>query len=79
MYHFLVIIEKGETSYGAYSPDLPGCFAVGETREEAERLMYEAMQEHIRWMLEDGDTIPEPVSAAVYMAIPEVEPAKAVA
>ncbi len=48
MYHFLIIIEKGETSYGAYSPDLPGCFAVGSTREEAERLMYEAMQEHLR-------------------------------
>lgn len=42
MARILVIIEKGEDSYGAYSPDVPGCVAVGDTREEVEQLMKEA-------------------------------------
>ena len=36
---YVEIIEKGENSYGAYSPDVPGCVAVGDTREEVEQLM----------------------------------------
>ena len=47
MYRFLVIIEKGSNSYGAYSPDLPGCVAVGDTREEVEKNMREAIKMHI--------------------------------
>ncbi len=43
MYRFLVIIEKGNENYGAYSPDLPGCVAVGDTLEEVEKNMREAM------------------------------------
>ena len=43
MCRFLVIIEKGTTSYGAYCPDLPGCVAVGRTREEVEKNMHEAI------------------------------------
>lgn len=70
IYRVLVIIEKGETSYGAYAPDLLGCIAVGDTREETEQLMYEALQEHIEWMLEDGDFVPEHPSTAVYIVVP---------
>lgn len=47
MARILVIIEKGETSYGAYSPDVPGCVAVGDTREEVEERMREALQFHL--------------------------------
>lgn len=43
---YVVIIEKGETSYGAYVPDLPGCVAVGETREAALDLIREAIEFH---------------------------------
>jgi predicted RNase H-like HicB family nuclease len=62
MARILVIIEKGENSYGAYSPDVPGCVAVGDTREEVEQLMKEALQEHL--------PLPESQSEAQYMDIP---------
>ena len=53
MYRFLVIIEKGKHNYGAYSPDLPGCVAVGDTREEVEKNMREAIIMHLKGMMED--------------------------
>lgn len=51
---FLVVIEKGEGSYGAYSPDLPGCVAVGATKEEAEEKMCEAITFHLEGLREEG-------------------------
>jgi predicted RNase H-like HicB family nuclease len=57
-----VVIEKGETSYGAYVPDLPGCIAVGKTLEEVEQLIREAVQFHIEGLQEEGLPIPEPSS-----------------
>ena len=60
---YAVIIEKGESSYGAYVPDLPGCIASGETKEEVLRLIYEAIEMHIRGLKEDGEIIPEPASS----------------
>ena len=59
---YVVIIEKGETSYGAYVPDLPGCVAVGETREEALVLIREAIEFHLEGMREDGLVTPSPAS-----------------
>ena len=61
---YTVIIEKGETSYGAYVPDLPGCVAVGETREEVSELIREAIEFHLEGLREDGMTIPEPMSSS---------------
>lgn len=69
MYRFLVIIEKGEHSYGAYSPDLPGCVAVGDSREEVEKNMREAIRMHIRGMIEDQEPIPVSRTVAEYMDI----------
>jgi predicted RNase H-like HicB family nuclease len=57
-----IVIEKGETSYGAYVPDLPGCVAVGETLEEVEHLSREAVQFHIEGLQEEGLPVPEPSS-----------------
>ena len=57
---YLVIIEKGANSYGAYVPDLPGCVAVGETKAEAHRLIAEAIQFHIEGLREDGAVVPPP-------------------
>ena len=57
-----VVIEKGETSYGAYVPDLPGCVAVGETLQEVEELIREAIQFHIEGLREEGLPVPEPSS-----------------
>jgi predicted RNase H-like HicB family nuclease len=44
---YLVVIERGPASFGAYVPDLPGCVAIGETREEVETLIHEAIEFHI--------------------------------
>jgi predicted RNase H-like HicB family nuclease len=53
-----VIIEKGETSYGAYVPDLPGCVSVGETVEEVEALIREAIEFHIEGLRDGGWPVP---------------------
>ncbi|HLA26376.1 MAG TPA: type II toxin-antitoxin system HicB family antitoxin [Syntrophales bacterium] len=68
MHRFLVIIEKAEANYSAYSPDLPGCIATGATREDAERNMHEAIEMHVRGLLEDNMPIPEATSFAEYVA-----------
>ena len=57
---YLVIVEKGETSFGAYVPDLPGCAAVGQTEEEVLRLIREAIAFHLDGLKERGLPIPEP-------------------
>ncbi|MCP1714574.1 putative RNase H-like HicB family nuclease [Methanocalculus alkaliphilus] len=59
MHRFLIVIEKAETNYAAYSPDLPGCVATGKTREEAEEQMHEAIAFHIQGLKEDGLPISE--------------------
>ena len=57
---YLVIFEKGENSYGAYVPDLPGCVAIGETMEEVRELIVDAIQFHIDGLL-TPPTVGEPV------------------
>ena len=69
MHRFLVIIEKAEGNYSAYSPDLPGCIATGATREDAERNMREAIDMHVRGLLEDNLPVPETTSFAEYVAV----------
>ena len=59
---YMVVVERGETSWGAHVPDLPGCMAVGETREEVLRLIREAIEFHIDGLKEDGLTVPAPSS-----------------
>ena len=55
---YSVIIEKGDNSFGAYIPDLPGCAVVGETEEETMELLKEAVRMHIEALLEDGQELP---------------------
>jgi len=69
MYRFLIVIEKADGNYSAYSPDLPGCIATGVTREEAEQNMYQAIEMHIEGLREDGLPVPESTSFAEYVAI----------
>ena len=59
---YLVVIEKGPSSFGAYVPDLPGCVAVDKTRAEVSELIHEAIEFHLEGMKEDGLPIPEPHS-----------------
>jgi len=51
---YLIIFEKTETGYSLYSPDLPGCVSVGETQEDAEKNMREAIAFHLEGMLTEG-------------------------
>ena len=60
----LVVVEKGPTSFGAHVPDLPGCIAVGETKEEVLALIREAIEFHIDGLKEDGLPIPAPISTS---------------
>ena len=69
IHRFLIVIEKTDGNYSAYSPDLPGCVATGNTREETERNMYEAIEMHIEGMKEDNLPIPESSSVAEYVVI----------
>jgi predicted RNase H-like HicB family nuclease len=64
---YAVVIEKGETSYGAYVPDLPGCYAVGDTKPEVEKLIAEAMTLHIESLRDHGNPVPEPSFQVEYI------------
>ena len=66
---YAVIIEEGENSFGAYVPDLPGCVAVAETKEEVLTLIQEAIDFHIEGLREDGQPIPEPSSSVEYVDV----------
>lgn len=57
---YTVIYEQGPTSWGAYVPDLPGVITVGDSREEVERLIHEAIQLHLDGMREEALPIPKP-------------------
>jgi predicted RNase H-like HicB family nuclease len=59
---YVVILEQGDTSVGAYVPDLPGCVAVGETKDEAMQLIREAIELHIESLRENGEAAPRPHS-----------------
>lgn len=69
MRRFLIVIEKTENNYSAYSPDLAGCVATGATREKAERNMHEAIQMHVQGLLADNLPIPKSHSFAEYIAV----------
>ena len=69
MKKFLIVIEKTESNYSAYAPDLPGCIATGNTVEETEKNMYEAIEFHIEGLKEDNLPIPESSSIAEYVVM----------
>jgi predicted RNase H-like HicB family nuclease len=66
---YLVIVEQGETSFGAYVPDLPGCVAVGDTKDEALQLIREAIELHIENLRENGELVPRPHSFVEKVAV----------
>jgi predicted RNase H-like HicB family nuclease len=66
---YAIVIEKAESNYAAYVPDLPGCVATGQTIEETEKEIREAIDLHLRGMREDGTPIPEPSSSVDYVEI----------
>jgi predicted RNase H-like HicB family nuclease len=66
---YAVIVEEGESSFGAYVPDLPGCVAVADTRVEVLRLIEEAIEFHIDSLRQDSLPIPEPSSSIEYVEV----------
>ena len=66
---YVVIVEQGDTSFGAYVPDLPGCVAVGESRDEAMQLIREAIGMHIESLRENGESVPAPHSFVEKIAV----------
>jgi len=65
----LVIIEKGPTTYGVRVPDLPGCIAVGETREEVLTRVREAVELHLEGLKQEGQPIPVPTSTSALVDV----------
>ena len=66
---YVAIIGKTGNGYAAHLPDLPGCIAAGDTFEETRNLIEEAANFHVEGMLEHGETIPEPLNAAVEVEV----------
>jgi predicted RNase H-like HicB family nuclease len=66
---YAVVIEKAATNYSAYVPDLPGCVATGNTTEEVEAQIREAIAFHLEGLREDGLPIPAAVSQVEYVDI----------
>ncbi|MDQ3685513.1 MAG: type II toxin-antitoxin system HicB family antitoxin [Acidobacteriota bacterium] len=66
---YAVIVERGENSFGAHVPDLPGCVAVADTKEEVLALIQEAIEFHIKGLREDDQPIPQPSSSVEYVEI----------
>ncbi len=66
---YLIVVEPTNTGFSAYSPDLPGCVSTGQTREEVETNMHEAIEFHLDGLREDGYPIPQPSSASAYVEV----------
>jgi predicted RNase H-like HicB family nuclease len=69
MRRYLIVIEKTNTGFSAYSPDLPGCVATGLTTQEVEKNMREAIEFHLEGMRLEGYDIPEPHSSSAYIEV----------
>jgi len=66
---YMVVLERGDTSWGAHVPDLPGCAAVGESREEVLQLIREAIEFHIDGLKQDGLAVPLPSSEGEFVEV----------
>lgn len=66
---YAVVIEQGETGFGAYVPDLPGCIAAAATRDEVVRLIQDAIEFHIEGLKENGEPIPSPTSSIEFVDV----------
>jgi len=66
---YAVIIERGPNNFSAYVPDLPGCVSTGNTVTETERNIREAIELHLRGMMEDHDSLPRATSIAANVRV----------
>lgn len=66
---YLILIEKTDTGYSAYSPDLPGCVSTGANHEEVKRNMREAIEFHLEGLKIEGFEVPEPATESAYIKV----------
>lgn len=66
---YMVVIEQGPSSFGAYVPDLPGCIAAAETKREVLQLIHEAIEFHLEGLKEDGVSVPQPHSYSEFVEV----------
>jgi len=66
---YMVVIEQGPSSFGAYVPDLPGCIAAAETKQEVLQLIQEAIEFHLEGLKEEGASVPLPHSYSEFVEI----------
>ena len=66
---YAVVIEKSVNGFGAYAPDVPGCVAAAQTREEVVKLIQDAIEFHIEGLKEDGEPVPEPASSIEFVDV----------
>jgi len=69
MSKYLIVFEKADGNYSAYSPDIPGCIATGKTRKEVEKNVREAISFHLEGLIKDGSPPPEPASFTEYIEV----------
>jgi predicted RNase H-like HicB family nuclease len=69
MRRYLVVVERTDTGFSAYSPDLPGCVSTGRTRDEVQSNMQEAIEFHVEGLRLEGLPLPEPTSESAYVEI----------
>ena len=67
---YAIVIEKTPRNYAAYAPDLPGCVATADTRDEVIRLMREGIPFHIEGLLEEGESVPRPQATVIEVDVP---------
>jgi predicted RNase H-like HicB family nuclease len=70
MKKYLIVIERTDSGYSTYSPDLPGCVSTGKSREEAEENMREAIEFHVDGLRQEGYPVPEPQTTSSYVELP---------
>lgn len=66
---YLVVIEEGESSFGAYVPDLPGCVAAGQSEDEVRQLIEEAVEFHIEGLRGAGEPVASPSSTVAVVEV----------
>ena len=64
---YAIVIERANSNFSAYVPDLPGCVATGDSVEDVESEISEAIRLHIEGLLEDGLPVPQPTAIAEYV------------
>ena len=57
---YAVVFEQTPNNYSAYAPDVPGCISTGKTWDEMQEMIREALTFHIEFLMEEGDSVPEP-------------------